>query len=210
MTIPAAVAAITQNRTHQSLDYQFFRAINGLAGSNRALDAFMIVCAKYAPVVFALTLIGLWLRWTYQSQRGAFMAGVSALSALGIGQLVGAAFPRDRPYLAHTVTLLITHAPDTSFPSDHATLAFAVGVTVWLFNRKVGAALLLFGVVTAFARVFVGAHYPTDVVGGALLGGIVSVAMARLVSSPAPDALLTRIFTILACWHLAAPPMHAE
>src|SRR5665213_136076 len=200
-----AAHAITYVINHASVDYRLFQTINGLAGTNRALDASMIACAKYSPIIFALVLIGLWLTWTYRNQRGAALAGISGVIALGIGQIVGAALPRDRPYLAHHATLLITHSPDTSFPSDHATLAFAVGVMVWQFNRRLGTTLLLFGAVTAFARVFVGAHYPSDVLGGAVLGSVVSLVIATLSRGPTPSALLDRVFTILARCHLAAP-----
>jgi len=193
--------------THASVDYRVFQKINGLAGINRGLDTFMIACAKYSPIVFALVLIGLWLTWTYRNQRGAFLAGLSALIALGVGQVLGAAFPRERPYLAHRVTLLITHSPDTSFPSDHATLAFAVGMMVWQFNRRLGTVLLLFSALTAFARVFVGAHYPSDVLGGAVLGSVVTLLIAALSFRPTPSAFLNGLFATLARWHLATTPL---
>jgi DNA-binding beta-propeller fold protein YncE len=101
MVAGAAVPAITHMATNTSVDYQLFQTINGLAGSNRVLDVVMIACAKYSPFVYALVLAGLWLTWTDRNQRGAFLAGLSALVALGIGQVVGALFPRERPYLVH-------------------------------------------------------------------------------------------------------------
>src|SRR5438874_172829 len=119
-------ASIAADSTTHSLDYSLFRAINGLAGRNRALDEIMIGFAKYSPFVLAAVLIALWLTWNYRNQLAAALAGIAALAALGIGQLVGAALPRDRPYLTHQVVQLITHSKDTSFPSDHTTLAFAI------------------------------------------------------------------------------------
>src|SRR6266568_2557063 len=119
-----------------SLDYSLFRAVNALAGRSHAIDEIIIGVAKYSPVLLAIVLIGLWLTWDFRNQRGALIAGVSALIALGIGQLVGFAFPRERPYLAHKVVLLIAHAPDTSFPSDHTTLAFAIAIVAWKFSRR--------------------------------------------------------------------------
>jgi undecaprenyl-diphosphatase len=104
------------------------------------------------------------------------------------------------------VTLLITRSPDTSFPSDHATLAFAVGVMVWRFNRRLGLVLLLFGVLTAFARVFVGVHYPSDVLGGAVLGSVVSLLIAVASDREAPCAFLNGLLATLARWHLATAP----
>src|SRR5712671_5472693 len=187
-----------------STDYRLFSAINGLAGRSAALDAIMIGCAKYLPVVFALALVALWLTWKPQNQRGAFLAGASALIALGLGQIVGYALPRPRPYLAHSVNLLISRSVDTSFPSDHATLGFAVAIMVWQYNRKVGVWLLILALVLAFSRVFVGAHYPSDVLGGAVLGSVTSVVIGFLSQSVLFRRVLDCGFEILARWRLAA------
>jgi undecaprenyl-diphosphatase len=185
-------------------DYGLFTTINGLAGRSAVVDTLMLGSAKYLPLIFALALIALWLTWKPCNQRGAFLAGSSALIALGIGQLLGYAFPRPRPYVAHSVNLLIGRSADTSFPSDHATLGFAVAVMVWQYNRRVGAWLLILAFILAFSRVFVGAHYPGDVVGGAILGSVTSVVIAILSELAPLRRVLDRGFEILARWRLAA------
>ena len=189
-----------------SFDYDLFRVINGLAGRSHAVDAIMVGCAKYLPVVFALALLGLWVSWKPRNQRAAFLAGISALVALGIGQLIGMTFPRPRPYLTHHVNLLIAPTVDTSFPSDHATLGFAVAVLVWRYNRRAGTALLLLALILAFARIFVGVHYPLDVLGGAALGTLTSMAIAALSESSPVRNRLNAFFTLLARWRLAHSP----
>ncbi len=201
--IPRATSLAADSATG-SVDYSLFRAINGLAGRSRTLDEIMIGFAKYSPIVFAAVLVALWLTWNYRNQLGALVAGISALVALGLGQLVGMALPRERPYLTHPVALLITHSPDTSFPSDHTTLAFAIAMVIVLFNRRLGLALLLFGAVVAYARVFVGAHYTGDVVGGAVLGALTGFVLWRASRLRRVQALLQRIFELLGRIHLAA------
>src|ERR1700682_2894042 len=113
-------------REEMSLATALFHWINGFAGHSRVLDAIMIAVANYSPIVFAVVLLGCWAQWRPDWQRAAALAGVPALVALGVGQLVGMLLPRARPYLVTSATVLVTHAPDTSFPSDHALLAFAV------------------------------------------------------------------------------------
>jgi undecaprenyl-diphosphatase len=189
-----------------STDYGLFSAINGLAGQSAVLDAIMVDSAKYLPVVFALVLVALWLTWKPQNQRGAFLGGASALLALGIGQLVGHALPRPRPYLVHSVNLLISRSVDTSFPSDHATLGFAVAVMVWQYNRRVGGVLLILAFILAFSRVYVGAHYPSDVLGGAVLGTVTSMVIAALSRQHSARSVLDHSFRFLSRWHLAARP----
>jgi undecaprenyl-diphosphatase len=188
----------------RSLDYAVFHAVNGFAGRNSILDAVMIASAKYLPIAFAVALLALWLSWRARNQRGALLAGVSALVALGLGQLIGKALPRPRPYLSHTVNQLIPPSLDTSFPSDHAILGFAVAVMVWRYNRRAGAALLVLATVMAIARVFVGAHYPADVLGGAALGAVTSVVLATLSERPPIVHLLDAVFRILRRGRLAA------
>ncbi len=197
---------MTMENTLSSIDYKVFHAINGLAGRSAIIDALMVGCAKYLPIVFALALVALWLTWKPNNQRGALLAGVSALIALGVGQLIGFALPRPRPYLVHPVNLLISRSADTSFPSDHATLGFAVAVMVWQYNRRVGAWLLILALVLAFARVFVGAHHPSDVLGGAVLGALTSLLIATLSQRPPVRRALDRGFGLLARWYLAAQP----
>ncbi len=190
----------------ESLDYTLFRSINGLVHSSHVLDLVMVAVAKYSPEVYALALAALWLTWKRKNQRGALLAGVSALLALGFGQVIGHAFPRLRPYLAHAVTTLITHSPDTSLPSDHTTLAFAVAVGLWPVNRRASAALLIFGSLVAFARVFVGAHYPGDVLGGAMLGAVTSVGVWALAETRGARSWIDGLFRLLVRLRIAALP----
>ncbi|MDP9206594.1 MAG: undecaprenyl-diphosphatase [Gemmatimonadota bacterium] len=189
----------------RSLDYTLFHAVNGLAGRSAALDAVMIGSAKYLPIVFALALVALWLSWRPRNQRGAFLAGASALIALGLGQLIGKGFPRPRPYMTHVVNQLIPRSLDTSFPSDHAIIGFAVAVMVWRYNRLAGVVLLLLATLMAIARVFVGAHFPGDVLGGAVLGTLTSVALAMLSERGAIARMLDMFFRLLRHWRAAAP-----
>ncbi len=188
-----------------SFDYAVFRAVNGLAGRSTALDALMVGSAKYLPYVFALALIALWLTRRPRNELGAFLAGASALIALGIGQVIGKALPRPRPYLSHTVHQLIPPSLDTSFPSDHAILGFSVAVMVWRYNRRAGVALLVLAALMAFARVFVGAHYPIDVLGGAVLGALTSVALDAFSRRRPLAPFLGGLFKVLRRWKLAAP-----
>ncbi len=202
--INAAAIRVADSSSGFSLDYALFHAVNGLAGRSGALDAVMIGSAKYLPIVFALALVALWLTWSSANQSAAFLAGVSALIALGLGQIIGKAFPRPRPYLSHAVNQLIPPSLDTSFPSDHAILGFAVAVMIWKYNRRVGTVLLTFALLMAIARVFVGAHYPGDVLGGALLGSLTSIALASLSERRPVAVVIDAVFRLLRRWRLAA------
>ena len=77
---------------------------------------------------------------------------------------------RPRPFEAHPGCLFVARSGDPSFPSDHATAAFAIAVSVLLRNRRIGLVVLALAVAVALSRLVVGAHYPSDVIGGALVG----------------------------------------
>ena len=189
-----------------SADLALFHRINGLAGHHQWLDLVMVAFARYAPAFYALVLLGCWLTWRPRWQRMAAIAGGAALVALGAGQLVGAARPRARPYLVTTATVLVPHAPDTSFPSDHAILVAAVTLVLAALNRRLGAGLAVVGLVVLFSRVYIGVHYPTDVAGGAVIGALGGWAALRVAAMPVVRAWMDAVFLLLCRWHLAARP----
>jgi membrane-associated phospholipid phosphatase len=83
--------------------------------------------------------------------------------------------------------VLASHARDASFPSDHAAAGFAIATVLVLGHRKLGAAALAFAALMSFARVYVGEHWPGDVLAGAAIGVAVALLLATLLR-PAADA----------------------
>jgi len=175
------------------MDNSLFRWINRLANRTGWAHGFFTSYAKYGIVLFAALLVAAYLDGRQHDDLGAVAGSVwaagAALVALGIGQLIGGAIDRARPYEAMTgVHLLVDKTTDFSFPSDHATAAGAVAVGLLLTNRRWGIVAAVLAIVMAFTRVYVGAHYPGDVLAGLALGGVVAAAGAVLVVP-----LLTRL-----------------
>ena len=187
-----------------NLDTAIFLWLNSHAGHTPALDALMVALARYAPVIIAVVLLACWARWTRDWQRVAALAGAAALLALGAGQLVGLALPRLRPYQVLSATVLVPHAPDTSFPSDHAILVAAVTVVLLSRSRTLGAWLILFSLLVLVARVYIGVHYPSDVVGGAALGVLGALVTIRLARTASVTRMIDAAFALLVRLRLAA------
>lgn len=205
------------------VNYALFQDINTHAGHWLWLDDFMIFCANYLIFLWPLLLLALWgrpLSWRNRPLRPgeaeiaqesraivlwvAIACVLAYLLNLGIEQFVF----EPRPFITHHVHLLVAHAADSSFPSDHTAWSFAV-VGMLFFSlpaillsamRKrfastqgrwmpllplflMGLALVM-ACIIGIARVFVGVHYPGDIVGGAISGlfasGVVTWVRHRL------------------------------
>ena len=164
------------------MDYSLYKTINGLTG-NGVLDAiFTFVSLQFAIVLAGLVALTFLIPFAHrrrQRRSGAVLGTVSAGLALLVNQPISHLVDRGRPYLAHPhhAHLLIARSHDASFPSDHATGAFALAFGVWLYDRAIGSMLLVLAAIISFARVYVGTHYPGDVVAGAAIGMAVAALL---------------------------------
>ncbi|HLZ72626.1 MAG TPA: undecaprenyl-diphosphatase [Dehalococcoidia bacterium] len=164
----------------QTIDWRLFELVNGLAGHVHALDSLMKLCASSLEYALLVLVGTLWITPAESDgasaarQRIVIYALLAALLALGVNQVISHIWFRPRPFAHHSVTLLVPHAADASFPSDHAAGGFALAASVWLavdrWARRLGWLLLALAAVLALARVYIGVHYPFDVIGGALIG----------------------------------------
>jgi undecaprenyl-diphosphatase len=110
-------------------------------------------------------------------------AGIAVLVNVPIRGFVA----RPRPFVEHQgLDVLVSGKTDYSFVSDHATITMAVGVGLFVANRRFGLVGIGLALLEGFCRVFMGVHYPTDVVGGFALGTAVALLL-----SPLAMALLT-------------------
>lgn len=135
-------------------------------------DAFFVFFAKDSPFLFGLLFLGLWfLLPSDRVRRAIFYAVLGGVLALGINWVIGHLYYRPRPFVAlRMVHRLISHAPDSSFPSDHVAGSFAFAVGMNRAGRGFGLLFYSLAVIVALARVFVGVHWPSDVLGGAVIG----------------------------------------
>jgi undecaprenyl-diphosphatase len=126
-------------------------------------------------------MLAWWMWWSGDPvQQAAVLRAVLAVPLSGaLLEAMNAVYFRPRPFTDHEVHLLFYHPSDSSFPSNAATVAWAIAVSLKTGNRRVGWVAMGLAAGISLARVYGGVHYPLDVVAGALLGAGLSGALFR-------------------------------
>ena len=160
-------------------DVTLYHLINGLAGHSPLLDAIMIFFAKDALEIYAVLFVVAWFalpKKDIQNRHALVVAGFAGVLALIINVIISHIWFRPRPFTVFqkgTFTQLIPHASDASFPSDHASGSFGFAAGSWGRQQKwISYTFTIIAILVMIARVFVGVHYPTDVIGGLIVGVI--------------------------------------
>jgi undecaprenyl-diphosphatase len=167
-----------------TFDKNLFLFINGFVGKLPAFDSLikLVVNEYFVPVSLSLLLIYLWFR-KGSDQRKNQTALPIALFSLIISNIIIAIsnrlIIRERPFADFHVKLLFYKPADPSFPSNSATVAFAIATAIFLVNRKLGIFSIVLATFYAFSRVYAGVHFPSDVIAGALLGAAVSLLVFK-------------------------------
>ena len=165
------------------MDFEVYEQLNGLADHHHGLAEVFRFFAQDGQVLFLLLLAGLFFargKWRSRNGRhGVAAAGAGALLALGAAQVIASLWDRPRPYEAHPgdAHLLLSASPDPSFPSDHATGAYAIAFAILLRHRNGGIVALILASLVAASRVALGTHYPSDILGGAALGALAALLL---------------------------------
>lgn len=180
------------------MDWSLFHALNGpLGGNDPAQDAAELFNA-WAILLLAAAAALTWLLAPPFGPRRSKLATTAATLAALVGLLANAALSHlwnhARPFVDHPkeTVLLVHHGADNSFPSDHATVAFAIAFAVLAFHRRLGTFFLVLATLIGLDRILVGVHYPVDVMASAIVG-----FAAALVVTTVGRPYLDRIVEIL-------------
>lgn len=169
--------------TIRTYDFNGYYNLFQLDQRNHFFGTFFYFFARFGIVFFFFS-------FTYLIWKKKITAFFCAFLAMGIAGLVdftiSTFWRRPSPFITHSdlvspVTVNLRVDPNVSFPSSHTYIVFAIAISVFLYgHKKLGSILFILAILVALSRVGAGLHYPSDVIGGAILG-LISGVIAFLI-----------------------------
>lgn len=187
---PLALAAPAQISTVTTADDGWYRSITSFAQHTAWLNGFMSFYTLAG--IGLLVLLALYAAWSARARAdrramaAVFWLGLGTVVSVGCGLGLKQVFQENRPCQAiHVATVQACPAPaDYSFPSDHTVIAFALAVGLWIVSRRLGVVAVILAAIEGFSRVYLGQHYPHDVLAGAVVSTVVLVLGWALLRRP--------------------------
>jgi len=190
----------------ENLDHLSFQMLSAPPAISGGALLFATALAQWAIFIGPTLLVLIWVLGHSGDRRAAVGACLAALFALAMAGAISSLYLHPRPFMDGFARNYLHHAPDSSFPSDHSTLLFALGWSLMMFRpphlRAAWLVPMALAVAVGWSRIFLGAHYPADIIGAALIALvsalILSSAMGRKIS-----AILTAYATRIYEWPLS-------
>lgn len=168
-----------------NVNLEIFRFINNLANKSALLDKIMIFCSKGLPVIFALAVVVVYLigisKRNVRYRKIAVNTIVFTVINLIVSFIIGAVYYVDRPFVHHNVNLVISHATNASFPSDHVIGTFSIALGLRMFNKKLGNVLIVLSIIVGISRIYVGHHYPSDIIGALIVVLVMNIIYRNVI-----------------------------
>ena len=191
LAAPTSAPAPTSVSTVTTFDDGWYRSVTDFARHTAWINGTMKLLTVVLIVALALMLgYAAWRAWR-AADRVAVAASAWAVAgsvlSIGLGLGLKQVFQETRPCLALPDVTTVQACPgptDYSFPSDHTTVAVALAAGLWLTNRRLGAIGGVIALMEGFSRVYLGQHYPHDVLAAFVLSGVVVLGGWPLVRKP--------------------------
>ena len=162
-------------------DLSLSLAINRYVGKSEMIDSLMGILASdyFFPVIFALFMVGIWFNGSGQKERvvNQYIVIFSVISLAFVNWVVfvaNAYLFRSRPFENEQITLIYYEATDSSFPSNALAVLFAISISALIVNQRYGSALLFLSIIYGISRIYVGVHYPLDILSALILGATIA------------------------------------
>ena len=160
-------------------DIEIFEAINGLAEKSEVLDFVGVFLAEYLAYILFFILAIYFIIGLKKRVMVIFAVLAGFIARIIVKPLIVLLLARERPYesLENVSLLLPVSINDSleSFPSGHAIFFFAISTVIYNFDKKLGIIFFTASILMGIARIFVGVHFPSDILAGAILGILIGI-----------------------------------
>ncbi len=180
-----------------ALDIKLFYLLNNLAGKYGFFDSLVIFLAEYLSYFLIAIFLLLLFFSGYIKREKLYLFWVTAISAtiarFGVTEFIRFFYHRPRPFSVLPAHQLIIDN-SWSFPSGHSTFFFAMAAAVYCYNKKWGIGFFVAALLMNTSRVIAGVHYPSDILGGMIIGITVAYIVFYFAHrKELKDALATQI-----------------
>ena len=174
----------------EELNQTLFLLINAPAHPDPLLLNIAKVCAEELIWLIPIAVLLGWLAGAEKTRKFMLQATAAAIVGMLLNQLIGLLWQHPRPFMMGLGHTFVPHVADSSFPSDHLTLLWTVAFSFMLHQRLrvAGLMLALLGIPVAWARIYVGVHFPLDMLGAAAVAALsagLGLVTAKLYIEPA-------------------------
>lgn len=164
------------------IDVYIFHFINGFAGRWMPLDYLGIFFARYFEYVLLLSLL---ISLAVNFKRYWRMVVEALVASVFVRFILVSFFYwlhfRARPFVNNDVNLLVAYdSAKTALPSGHASFYFALSTIIYAYNKKAGILFYVGSFMIVLGRVFVGIHWPSDILAGGVLGVVMGLVLNAL------------------------------
>lgn len=162
-----------------TLDVKILYLFNNFAGKSQIFDTLVVFLAAYLQYFLVAAFLMLLYFAAYPKREKFYLFGVTIASIIvsrfGIAEIIRYFTQRPRPFLTYSMNKLLSNGwfySDTewSFPSGHSAFFFAMATAIYLYNKKWGIWFFIAAILMNLSRVVAGVHYPSDILGGAIVG----------------------------------------
>lgn len=164
------------------ININLFRMINDIGKQQTYLNPALVFIAEYMVFILAFAVIIFWFTRINKNRIMVICGTITFVFAEIIGKVAGKIHSNNQPFAElSNVNKLIEKAVDNSFPSDHTILFFSFCVTFCLFSKKWGYIWVVLAFLVGISRVWVGVHYPADVIVGAFISTVSALIVYTVV-----------------------------
>lgn len=162
------------------MNEQIFYFFNDLAGQNAFLDLLLVFLSNWFGYLLlgGLVIFLVFHKDKKQGVRDLFVVLAAAVAAYALSKIIKTMVSNPRPFeILMDAHVLYTHGGGDSFPSGHATFYMSLAASLFFYHRKLAFVYFLGALIIGLARIAVGVHWPFDILGGWIFGGIIGASV---------------------------------